>query len=171
MDKNNPDIILREYQPDDIHALENCLTSLQEYLVSLDAWKRLRCESGFGAYYADKTLGKVKRNQGRIYFAQIGQQIVGCVVGTIQTIQDAATLEYVPCRIGVVEELVVLKEYRGTGIGQLLLQKMEFYFASQSCDLVSIEVFTPNESASAFYLRQGYQDRDRIVQKRLNYNH
>lgn len=68
-------------------------------------------------------------------------------------------LDYKCPERGVITELIVSKKIRGSGIGNMLMNKMEEYFKSKDCEYILVDVFAYNEKAIKFYDRNGYHSR------------
>lgn len=160
-------ITLRPYRPTDFKDFAHCMAKLQEFLKGIDPLKRLRKGLGFGVKYAQSVLEKVEKHEGVIFLAYEEGKVVGCIAGIVEKQSVQSLLMCVPTRGGRVLELVVLKEYRGRGVGKRLMQKMECYLREKKCDVILIEVFAPNQNAHDFYRALGYEDRVRDVMKVL----
>lgn len=59
-------------------------------------------------------------------------------------------------RRGVIENLYVVPDVRGEGIGTALLGVAESRLAERGCDVVALEVLARNDGARRFYEREGY---------------
>lgn len=57
---------------------------------------------------------------------------------------------------GVIENLYVVPERRGEGVGSELLAAAEDRLFESGCDVVSLEVMAANDPARAFYRQHGY---------------
>jgi len=68
-----------------------------------------------------------------------------------------------------IDELFVLPQHRGRGIGAQLLRMAESTFASAGCTRVSLQLSRDNDAARVFYRRQGYTERTgcELLDKRL----
>jgi len=157
----------RSYRSTDFKDFVHCMVQLQEFLVGIDPLKRLRKGPRFGVKYAQSVLEKVEKHEGAIFLAYETGKVVGCVAGIVEKQSAQSSLMCVPTRGGRVLELMVLKEYRGSGVGKRLMQKMERYLREKKCDVIRIEVFVPNQNAHDFYRAMGYWDRMLDVMKVL----
>lgn len=68
-------------------------------------------------------------------------------------------LDYKCPKRGEITELIVSKNVRSKGIGNMLISKMEEYFKSLGCEYILVDVFAYNENAIKFYDRNGYHSR------------
>lgn len=57
---------------------------------------------------------------------------------------------------GLIENLYVLPEYRGEGIGSALLEAAEQALYDQGIETITLDVMTENTAAQRFYERHGY---------------
>lgn len=159
---------IREYKKDgDRSTFVACMEKLQDCIVEVDTEKRVMRRPEFGELYTNWVLDVVEKNQGVIYFAEKGDEIVGCIAGFIHTQGPVDVAQSVPSKAGRVQELYVDANYRGHGVGKMLMEKCEAYFRTNGCDVVAVEVFAPNKNAYAFYRACGYIDRDINLMKRL----
>lgn len=60
------------------------------------------------------------------------------------------------CSRGIVENLYVVSERRGEGVGTALLRAAESTLADGGADVVALEVLADNEQAREFYSQRGY---------------
>jgi GNAT superfamily N-acetyltransferase len=65
----------------------------------------------------------------------------------------------VPARFGEVLELVTKAEYRGKGIGTMLMDRLEEYFKKHNCNIEGLGVLAPIKKAHRLYYKLGYEDR------------
>lgn len=139
--------------------LVGLMEELQDYLVRIDPMRLRRRLPEYGELYIRNLLAKIKKNQGKIYVAESDKVFVGMVAGIIEKYTRSDEIEYIPHKTGRVLELVVSSDKRGQKIGTQLMKKMEEYFLTNKCSMVSVKVFEPNKSAYNFYHKLGYQDR------------
>ena len=70
--------------------------------------------------------------------------------GTVQGIMDGPD-------IGLIQNIGVVKSYRGQGLGSLIVRRSLAGFQSAGAKVVSLEVTTQNESAIRLYERLGFK--------------
>ena len=124
-------VTIREYRFADRTEFIRLMEELQDYLVSIDDLKRERRMPEYGESYTERTLQNVTKNNGIIYVAESEGRVVGLVVGIIPEQTKEELLERVPFKRGVVLELIVEKEYRGKGIGLMLMESIEGLFQTE----------------------------------------
>lgn len=57
-----------------------------------------------------------------------------------------------------IHDMAVLAEYRGQGVAQMLLAKVEQIAANKGCCKITLEVLSGNEAAKAAYQKFGFSD-------------
>lgn len=116
--------------------------------------------------YARALLQKTGKD-GAVFIAVDRKEIVGTIMGTIERDDDSVTNGLLR-KWGRVLALHVRETHRGKKVGTRLLKAMERHFRSKKCEAAMIVVFSPNQRAFSFYLKQGYDDYTRDLMKRLN---
>jgi len=103
------------------------------------------------------------REQGKcVLVAEFGERLAGMC--TAQTV--ISTAEGGP--VGWVEDVVVAPEYRGQGVGRLLLLTLESWAVSEGLKRLQLLADTDNGLAKKFYDRQGWRPtRLAALRKRL----
>lgn len=152
-------ISIKQFESKDKETLFSLIEELQDYLVQIDPLKRLRRLSGYGEKYANKLFAKIKKGNGIIFIAYVENIPLGFIAGVVEKQDDVDLMECIPTKSGRVLELIVSKKQRGKNIGSLLMEKIEEYFQQQGCDVARVEVFEPNNLASQFYKKLGYNGR------------
>ncbi len=64
---------------------------------------------------------------------------------------------YYGANLGAITELIVKKEYRGKGIGKLLVQEAKSLAKKMGCAELDVSVEVQNEDAIGFYQRLGFK--------------
>ena len=159
---------IRTYTPADYETILRLMNELQSYVASLDQLGKMRKISDFDAKkYVDHLLGKIQRDNGVIFVAEEQEKVAVFIAGTIPEETEADLQDHYPIREGKIIELVVTAQYRGKGVGQMLMEKIEEYFRAQECKFSRVGCFASNVSAHAFYKKCGYEDRYIEMLKKL----
>jgi len=153
-----------EYEDKYCEEMKDLLVELQEYIASVDREKFNILTEEYREKYFLKTLGEVKKYEGKIFLALDDKKIVGLIVGIINN-EIEETYDFKTPKRGRITELVVSKKVRGKGIGKLLLKHMEDYLMSVGCKGVLLDVFAYNQRAQEIYYNSGYFDRNIEVMK------
>ena len=157
-----------EYEDKYLEDVKDLLVELEEYIVSIDK-DNLDCvHPEYREKMAVLDLEEVKNNNGKCYIAVCNNKVMGLIMGTIIKFDEYDYLDYKCPKCGEVTELVVSKKVRSSGIGTLLMNKIEEYFKSIGCEYISIEVFAYNKMGINFYEKHGYHTRGLIDVKKIN---
>ena len=157
-----------EYSKKYNEQIKNLLVDLQEYLIEIDDWNTQVLYEQYKEESFKIDLRKVNEQEGKIYLAVENENIVGLIMGIVETKDEIDNITNDCAKTGNIIELIVKKSTRGKGIGKKLLKKIEEYFKSINCVRINIEVFGPNKNAHTFYSKSGYIDRDIIMSKKID---
>ena len=161
-------IVFREYRESDRKELVRCIGLLQDHVANLDPLHRIRRLKDFDVdTYVTRSFEQVKKYDGAVFIAEDQAKMIGCVIGVVHKDDPETDIERYPSINGKILELIVLPEYRGQRVGNELMQRMEQYFASKNCDVITVECFAPNKDAYKFYEKLNYTDRDHTLIKSI----
>ncbi|HEV2286728.1 MAG TPA: GNAT family N-acetyltransferase [Steroidobacteraceae bacterium] len=118
-------------------------------------WEFERIE-GFEALRVELTLTQLVANPhlGAAWVAEEHGQLRGYLVAVLVLSLEHGGL------MAEVDELFVVPEARGRGLGAQLLAAAEGALAARGCVRLQLELGVANETARAFYARRGYLARD-----------
>ena len=148
-----------EYEEKYLEDVRDLLVELEEYILSIDKDNLDQLHPEYREKMALLDLEEVNKYNGKCYLAVEDNKAVGLIMGCIFPYDKYDYLDYKCPKRGEVTELVVSKNIRSSGIGQMLMNRMEEYFKSIGCEYVLIDVFAYNENAINFYNKQGYHSR------------
>ena len=148
-----------EYEDKYLNDVKDLLVELEEYIISIDKDKLDQIHSEYREKMAILDLKEVKNNNGKCYLAVEDNKVIGLIMGCIFPYDEYDYLDYKCPKRGEITELVVSKNERSKGIGNILMNKIEDYFKSVGCEYVLVNVFAYNENAIRFYDRHGYHSR------------
>lgn len=158
----NPDDSIREYQPHDLPAVEQCLAELQDF-------SKLICPSiadgTIAPRYLQHLLTRCAKTNGKLFVAVSNGRVAGMVCVLAKVRSDAVDEE--PNEYAHVTDLVILTNHRNHGLGRALLDRAEKYARDQGATLLRIHVLAQNEAARSLYLSFGFEERWVGLQKRL----
>ncbi|MBR8833754.1 MAG: GNAT family N-acetyltransferase [Stigonema ocellatum SAG 48.90 = DSM 106950] len=138
---NKNDLILRFAEPADCSALFDLIKGLAEYEKLSDA------VTGNALALKEHLFGSSK------YIEAIIAEYTGQAVGFALFFHNYSTFLTKP---GIyLEDIFVLPEYRGQGIGKALLTKLAQIAVERDCARLEWSVLDWNEPAQAFYRRMG----------------
>ncbi len=156
-----------KYNEKYIEDIKDLLVELEEYIVSIDKDHLDQVHPDYRDQMALLDLEEVNNNNGKCYLAVENNKAVGLIMGYVRAYDEYDYLDYKCPRSGEISELIVSKNARSKGIGNLLMKKMEDYFKSIGCEYVFIDVFAYNKSALKFYEKNNYHSRMVIDVKRI----
>ena len=150
---------IKEYEDKYLEDIKNLLVELEEYIVSIDKDNLDQLHPEYRDKMAVLDLEEVKNNNGKCYIAVDNDKAVGLIMGCIFSYDEYDYLDYKCPKRGKITELIVYKNARSKGIGNMLMNKMEDYFKSEGCEYILVDVFAYNENAIKFYDKNGYHSR------------
>ncbi len=162
-------ISFKKYEKRNFNDVVWLMEAFQDHIVSLDTLKKQRRLPEYGKRYTADLAKKITREKGLFLLAIDEKKIVGFTAGVIEKQSKENLLECLPTKIGRVLELFVTAQYRGQGLGEKLMHKMEEFFKKNKCDAISVEAFAPNVAARAFYKKLRYSERSVQLLKILSY--
>lgn len=157
------EIKVREYQPEDAPAVEQCLLELQEDSRKLEPHFWTAPENIKGVYLP-ALIREMAEESGKIFVLEAEGRVRGMVAVDVAgkgNSPDIAIKEY-----GHVVELAVLREEKGKGYGAKLLKKAEDFIKSQGIEWMQLNVIKGN-TAVDFYKKAGYRERSIRMEKKL----
>ena len=156
-----------EYKEKYIEDVKNLLVELEEYIISIDEDKLDHIHPEYREKMALLDFQGVKEKNGKCYLAIENEQAIGLIMGTIIKFDEQDYLDYKCPKEGEITELIVSSNTRSSGVGQLLMKKMEDYFKSVGCEYILVDVFAYNKSGINFYDKQGYHPRMHTAIKKI----
>ena len=147
--------VIREYErSSDVQQLRACAIELQDYERAID----LRMPSGekiADDYVADLHV-RCHQHKGKIFVAEIGETIAGYVV--LLTSVQSSEIEDGDLEFGLVADLLVRKDFRGTGLGRKLMDAAESFAKECGVRWLRIGVMAENRVARNLYMSEGYAE-------------
>lgn len=113
-------------------------------------------------------LEELKKYNGKCYLAIKNDKAIGLIMGCVCKYDEFDYLDYKCPKTGEIIELIVTSKIRSSGIGQLLIEKMEEYFKSLGCEYIIVDVFAYNEVGKKFYAKNNYHTREEIRIKKID---
>ena len=120
-----------EYEDKYLEDVKDLLVELEEYIVSIDKDNLDQIHPDYREKMATLDLEKVKNNNGKCYIAVESDKVIGLIMGCIFPYDEYDYLDYKCPKRGEITELIVSKNVRSKGIGNMLMNKIEEYFKSK----------------------------------------
>jgi GNAT superfamily N-acetyltransferase len=90
-------------------------------------------------------------------------KVIGYLVGSISKAEDYRTI----LEIGEAENMVVLEEHRGSGIGKMLLEEFSKWARSKNVKVIRVVATSQNLGAIRFYKREGFEEKSLTLEKEI----
>ena len=100
-----------------------------------------------------------------LFVAESDGHIIGLVQAYIQKAPDIPL--FVPRRYATIDNIAVLEEFRRSGVGQALVEKVERWAAGKKVSQIELNVWEFNAEAIAFYDKLGYTTSRRTMSRLL----
>ena len=114
--------------------------------------------------YMQKMLDDVKNMNGKVFVSEEDGQVVGFIQSVIiehrKGDDEIYDLSHKPSKDGWIGLLFVKPEFRGSGVGRELLDKMKEYFKSEECTSIRLLVLSDNIHAVNVYEKSGFLRHD-----------
>ena len=136
----------------------------EEYARQSDYWQTPK--KTIEDKYLDYLLKWMSDNKGKLFVAEVDNQVVGYVAVAIDDGKDQSP-SIAMKELGYIPDFDVLREYQKQGIGKELIKAAEEYLKANNCSYVSLDV-TEGNPALGFYYKQGYKDYSRNLKKQIN---
>ena len=146
-------ISFRTASAGDQDAVVDLILALNLHEADLTGDRR-RDRAGAAGYY-DELQQRLSRRNGRIVLAEGHGSIVAAMGFSVD--EDAAYVTEDVRRHGTVTDLVVHREWRGKGVGRLLLAEAERLTREAGCRRLMIGVLVDNERAERLYRSAGFE--------------
>ncbi|MCB5177259.1 GNAT family N-acetyltransferase [Microvirga lenta] len=156
-------VTLRTALPSDQDAVIELIHRLNLFEADLVSDRR-RDYAAAVAYY-DELLQRLAKREGRIVLAEEGGVVVGAMGYSRD--EDAAYVVDGVRRHGTVTDLIVHEEWRGRGIGQMLLKEAERLTREGGMTRLFIGALVANEPACRIYETFGFEPYVSIMVKDL----
>lgn len=157
-----------EYKEQYEKEAKNLLVQLQKHLVELDNEKIRILTDKYEDKYLEYIINLAKDNNGKLFIALSDNNVVGLTMGYILENTTDDKLRTSCPKIGKISKLIVDENLRQSGIGQVLIKKVEEYLKDIGCEYITIEVFDNNEGAYKLYNKNGYVTRIHNLMKKIN---
>ncbi|MDF3059963.1 MAG: hypothetical protein K0S06_72 [Microvirga sp.] len=156
-------IALRTAEPSDRDALVRLIRTLNVYEAAITG-DRLVTQAAAETYYA-ALIERVAKQEGRVLVAESDRRAIGMLGLIVQ--EDQVFVREDVRRHGYVCDLVVDEEWRGKGIGRLLLAEAERCTREKGLKRLVIGVMAGNDGAERLYAELGFSVYAKAMMKAL----
>lgn len=156
-----------EYNEKYLEDVKDLLVELEEYILTIDKDNLDQLHPDYRDKIAILDLEEVDRLNGKVFLAIENNKAIGLIMGYIIEYDEYDYLDYKCPKTGEISELIVTKKIRSSGVGKLLMNKMEEYLISKECEYIKVDVFAYNQNAINFYSKNNYHNRMHIMIKKV----
>lgn len=143
-------ITIQKYEISYSGSVDKLFLELQKHENKYDKFKSTKFENAIK--YRTELLEKINDQHGEMLVAKIHSEVVGLVAWFL-----VEELEFDE-PYGYISDIVVLKQYRGKGIGQKLLDESIGHMSKTGIKRVHIGVLLGNSQAKDFYIKNGFTE-------------
>ncbi len=158
--------MVREMDIKDREDIDRMQFELQKYFSEIDRTHEslLYKDMDDAHRYMQKMLDDVKNMNGKVFVSEEDGQVVGFIQGVIivhkKGDDEIYDLSHKPSKDGWIGLLFVKPEFRGSGVGRELLDKMKDYFKSEECTSIRLLVLSDNIRTVNVYEKSGFLRHD-----------
>lgn len=156
-----------EYNEKYLEDVKDLLVELEEYILTIDKDNLDQLHPDYRDKIAMLDLEEVNRLNGKCFLAIENNKAIGLIMGYIVEYDEYDYLDYKCPKTGEISELIVTKKIRSSGVGKLLMNKMEEYLISKGCEYIKVDVFAYNQNAINFYSKNNYHNGMHIMIKKV----
>ena len=158
-------ITIRKYNDaNDRNQLRDCVIELQDFERQIDA--RLPSGEAIADEYIAQMLFRCGSCDGRILVADLDDDIAGYV--TLLNRVQSEELHEGDTEYGLIADLVIKQEHRGSGLGRELMQAAEAAAKAYGTRWLRVSVMSENKAARNLYLSSGFSDLYSELEKDLD---
>lgn len=155
--------IVRVYRSEDQDSVKRCIVELQNFERALES------DRVEGERVVERNFQELQEahseNIGRLLVAEVEGDVVGFI--NVRFEHESQTYLSSLVDYAYISDIVVLAEYRGRGIGTLLLQQAEAFARQQGANTLKIGVLAKNKQAADVYQHVGFRPYEIVMLKDL----
>lgn len=129
-------------------------------------WKAMRMDlySGLEEPFHDRDIERILtlRERSCLLVRAPNNDVVGFIEVSLRNIVDGCA----GSPVGYVEGIYLVPDYRGIGLGAVLLDLASDWFKKKKCSEMATDTEIDNEDAQAFWAEAGFEETWRVVQYR-----
>ncbi len=155
--------LIREYEETDANQVMQCIVALQDFEHKL--YDKMSDGKSIASQYLKLLLEDLEDQDGKIFVAEVGGKVVGYVhVHARVKNEEIIEIEH---EWAEMQDLAVLEEYRGMGIGKALIKRAEEYARQKGATEMRTEVLALNTAGRRLYSTVGFSEHLIVVRKSL----
>lgn len=156
-----------EYKDEFENEVKEMLIELQNHIINIDKFKLNTITPEYRDEYFKFAYNLSYNNEGKFFIARENNVVLGFIACSVTQYEDFAKISYKCPKKGVITELFVKDLARKKGVASLLIKKVEEYLKLINCKFVELDVFASNINAYNLYKKHSFEDRVKIMFKKL----
>jgi len=144
----NDNVLIRKAEVKDIEAINALFYELDTDAINMQPQHFKR-----GTRPAEYLAGLITGENSEFLLAAVGENVIGFSLLFEKKTPDIDLL--VPCKFGYIQDFVVSKDYRGMGVGSLLMEMSKKWAKDRGLAYIRLSVLPENKDAQRFYARHG----------------
>lgn len=154
-------MFVRKAENSDIEHIVELWNGMMRHHIERDSVYEMR--SGAQELFRDYALACIRDEQKRVFVCCDGNEIAGYAMACIEQLPPV----YIDTSIGEVDSICVSGKYRRKGVGKMLVEECEKWFAERGIKRAECMVSLKNPLALAFWEACGYEGYNKKCYKRL----
>lgn len=159
------EIIIRQYKERDEKEFKQSIIDLQNFECAFDP-EMLSGETTVDAWF-NHVIEENKQKDGQIYIAEIDGKAIGFI--SLRTEPKGEEILLPNIKSVFISDFIVNPEFRGKGIGKLLMAKADEYAKEKNISYIKLSVFSANTNANEMYHKLGFENQSITMLKKLNH--
>lgn len=156
-------IIIREYREADEKEFKQSIIDLQNYERAFDP-EMLSGEATVDAWF-NHVFEENKQKDGQVYVAEANGKAVGFI--SLRTELKGEEILLPNIKSVFVTDFIVSTDFRGKGVGKLLMAKADEYAKEKNISYIKLDVFLANSNANEIYHKLGFKDESATMIKKI----
>lgn len=153
--------MIREANTDDIPSIVDLWEEMMNFHIQKSSIYDIKPDARqIYEFYLKKTL---KSHESTVIICEIENKIVGYLMAE----QSQLPPVYKEDTIGTIVEICITEKYRGRGIGEKLVEKIEKWFISNDIYTIECVISDFNEISKGFWFKSKYKPYNLVCLKKL----
>ena len=153
--------MIREANTDDIPSIVDLWEEMMNFHIQKSSIYDIKPDARqIYEFYLKKTL---KSHESTVIIYEIENKIIGYLMAE----QSQLPPVYKEDTIGTIVEICITEKYRGRGIGEKLVEKIEKWFISKDIYTVECVISDFNEISKCFWFKNEYKPYNLVCLKKL----
>lgn len=157
---------VREFRDIDAAALRECVIQFQD--AEREFFPKTADGDTIAETYIEYLVNVCRKQRGSILVYEENGMVAGYTA--VQIWNNSEEIHEEPYEFAYVSDLIVLKAFRGRGLGRTLLEAAESFARNQGANLLRIGVLAQNQRARRMYEINGFVEHKVVLEKTIEGN-